>query len=508
MSRFDRGCNKDRNSHRGVAGAFRPTSRPRILYFATRELWPPDTGAKVRNYYLAREMGAYADVTYLAFSDRPEAVAAESVWLRGENHYTHRSGRVDDEMPAGGFERIVSVSRERGYRLSNLLLGAIGQTPLTVLNYTTAEMAKCLAAILDEGDFDIVHMAGLHLSGYLPIIRNARSRPAVVSDWHNVESELMRRYSNYAPSVAHRLYARTTARRLRDLERRLMGEFDAHTVVSERDRLKLLEKAPGAPVYVVENGVDVERYSDEALDSAYRAARLPLKSFSKGLLEGHTDVERFRLLFVGSMDYHANEDAALHFANQIWPEQAKRTRRLEFTIVGRRPSARLTRLSSVKGIEVTGTVHDVRPYYREAIAAVVPLRVGGGSRLKILEAMAAGVPVVSSTLGAEGLDVTDSQHLLLADSPGQFVSALNSICDDFALWRTLSSAGRELVRRKYSWTELARACKEVHRAVLDGRWTAVEQTIVGPKEQVQVLRNGDADWAPAARWVQHHGKIG
>src|SRR5215467_7321649 len=207
MSSWDWNNRKKDADARGMAGGPVVAIKPRILYFAPKEFWPPDTGGKVRNYNLAREMTSYADVTYLAFSDGSDTPVAESVWLRGEGYYRHRLKSADLEKQKGEFERIVTVGRKPGYRLSKILLGAFGRTPITVLNYTTPEMSRCLANILGEGDFDIVHMAGLHLSAYLPLIREAKSKPAVVCDWHNVESELMQRYSEHAPSVAHRAYA-------------------------------------------------------------------------------------------------------------------------------------------------------------------------------------------------------------------------------------------------------------------------------------------------------------
>src|SRR4029077_17036518 len=128
--------------------------------------------------------------------------------------------------------------------------------------------------------------------------------------------------------------------------------------------------------------------------------------------------------------YHANIDGATNFARSVWPVIQRKHSNLRFTIVGRNPPREVTELSSIAGIEVTGTVDDVRPFYREALAAVVPLNVGGGSRLKILEAMAAGVPVVSTRLGVEGLNVNDGENILLADSPAQLASQTIGLIDD------------------------------------------------------------------------------
>jgi glycosyltransferase involved in cell wall biosynthesis len=163
------------------------------------------------------------------------------------------------------------------------------------------------------------------------------------------------------------------------------------------------------------------------------------------------------------MDYHANVDAAVYFARDIWPLVYQRDSELRFTIVGRSPTPEVLALRSLPGVEVTGTVPDVRPYYREAVAVVVPLRVGGGTRLKILEAMAAGVPVVSTTLGAEGLDVEPGRDLLTADSPAAIADAIASLRDLPSQWRQLSDAGRTLVARTYDWRIVGDRLFSIHQ---------------------------------------------
>src|SRR2546423_3850046 len=231
----------------------------------------------------------------------------------------------------------------------------------------------------------------------------------------------MQQYSERAIGTLRRAYARRTSSQLSRLERRAMKEFDAHVVVSDSDRAKLLDLTGDARIFVIENGVDTDYYPDKRIESAHAAwvaqqrnavATSPdLRSEPKA---GST--LRYRLVFVASMDYHANSDAAVNFAREVWPGIHERRPDLVFTIVGRDPAPEVRQLAMLPGIEVTGTVEDVRPYYHEALAAIVPLRVGGGSRLKVLEAMAAGVPVVSTTLGAEGLDVRNEKNILVANT--------------------------------------------------------------------------------------------
>ncbi|HEU4593789.1 MAG TPA: glycosyltransferase, partial [Pyrinomonadaceae bacterium] len=273
---------------------------PRVLFFAPRVCWPLDTGAKLRNYHLARETARRGAVTFLSFADEGEGAGA-------------RGGGPED---FGG--HVVTVPRERGYTPSKILRGALGRTPLPVLNYTTRAMAEALGRTLAREDFDVVQLESIHMAAYLPVIREARSRPSVVCDWHNVESELMRRYSEREPSLPRRLYARRTAGQLAALERRMLREFDAHVTVSERDRAQLLAAEPGARVFVVENGVDTAFYSDEQLARAHRAwleggRAAGAKPAGSGEVARSPDARRERVIFVGSMDYHANVEAVLYF---------------------------------------------------------------------------------------------------------------------------------------------------------------------------------------------------
>ena len=402
----------------------------RMLHFAPRVYWPLDTGAKLRNYHLARVLARQTRVTLLAF-----------------NHH-------DESLPSveNPYEQVIAVKRDTPYTFTKVLRGLWGRTPLPVLNYTTDPMKKALEDILDEKDFDVVQVESIHLMAYLPIIRSVRKRPLVLCDWHNIESELMRRYSQREPNLLRRAYAGKTARLMSEFERRALGEFDAHVVVSQRDAERLRDLNSDARVFVIGNGVDTSYYSDSEIEKAAGATRdAPGKN---------------RILFVASMDYHANIEGAVNFARKVWPSLRARQPELVFTIVGRDPSREVRALALTTGIEVTGTVDDVRPFYRQAAAAIVPLNVGGGSRLKILEAMAAGVPVVSTTLGAEGLDVQHGENILIADTNEQLVEAIVNVVENQAQRNGLSAAGRALVSNHYEWAKLGANLFEIHQQLL------------------------------------------
>ena len=166
-------------------------------------------------------------------------------------------------------------------------------------------------------------------------------------------------------------------------------------------------------------------------------------------------IQRRHLVFTGSMDWRPNQDAARYFVREILPLLKQVRPELECTFVGRNPPADIERLADIPGVHITGTVGDVRPYVERAAVYIVPLRIGGGSRLKILEALAMGRAVVSTTVGAEGLDVVHDKHLLLADDPRTFADCVLRLLDDQQRCRSLSTEGRRLVEQHYGWDALA-----------------------------------------------------
>jgi polysaccharide biosynthesis protein PslH len=404
----------------------------RILFFSPRIFWPADSGARIRDYYLLRALASQASLTFLGIC-RPDEFNSLPPLKNGLN------------LPP---EAIRLVPQSGRYSPWNLLRGFVGPTPLSILNYYDAKVAGELHRLLRERSFDIVQIEGIHLAGYLPIIRSAPSHPLVICDWHDVESDRMARYSEHAPNWLQDVYARRTAGLLRSAERKLLADCDAHVMVSDRDLQLLRAMAPQIKARVIENGVDVALYP------------APPQSAN----EAGTSV-----VFVGSMDFHPNIDAAAYFAREVWPKIHAQALELQFVIVGSRPVAAVRELAKLPGVVVTGTVEDVRPYYRNAMAAVAPLRIAGGTRLKILEAMAAGVPVVATRIGAEGLEIKSGQDFLLGDTPDEMASCVSLLYGSPALRGQLCSRGRELVKARYDWAALGDSLYRMHQDLLARR---------------------------------------
>jgi len=259
---------------------------------------------------------------------------------------------------------------------------------------------------------------------------------------HNVEHMIWKRLRDTEGSAWRRALLELEWRKMRRCERRACATASLTLAVSDVDTAQLASLAPRARVRAIPTGVDVEYFAPGARSEASS-----------------------RLVFTGSMDWYPNEDAVLHFVDAILPLIRRDVPEVSLAVVGRNPTARLRRACEAAGVEVTGTVDDVRPYLRDAAVFVVPLRVGGGTRLKIFEALAMAKAVVSTTVGAEGLPLRPGEHAVLADEPGDFARAVVALVRDPAERRRLGDAGRRLVEERYAWREVGRQFEALCRSV-------------------------------------------
>jgi len=405
-----------------------------LLYFAPHQLWPLTTGARLRDYQLARQLTARGSVTFV------EMCGA------GEEHQA-----PPEDF---GLTSAVTLHKDRMYTPSKIARGLAGPIPLTVLNCWSPQSASQLAEVLRSRPFDTVQIEGVHLMGYLPIIQEAPGSPAIVVDWHNIESEMMWRYAKTTHNWAKKIAARRTAKLIERAEERLLGCDVTHTVTSERERQKLLARCPTANIQVIPNGVDAGYFS--------------VKEIAQVCRRSGQQASKPTILFVGSMDYHANIDAVIWFSRKVWPAIARNHPEWHFTIVGRNPARDVRALASDR-IHVTGTVDDVRPFYASAVAAIVPLRSGSGTRLKILEAMAANVPVISTRMGAEGIEVEDNIHLLLAETGAEMAAVVDRVISSNETRARLMQAASGLVCKIYDWSVIGKKLCAIHEELVESR---------------------------------------
>jgi glycosyltransferase involved in cell wall biosynthesis len=272
------------------------------------------------------------------------------------------------------------------------------------------------------------------------VYRNVAPGVPAILDLHNVYSELVRRTAAEQTSTWKRLYLRRESRLLARSERRAADLAAGLFAVSEDDA-SYFRQLRARSTYVVPNGVDCAAY--ESLPAARRLAPPTL-------------------LYVGCMSWGPNVAAAEFLATRVLPRVREAVPGAGLAVVGRDPTAAVRALGRLPGVEVTGAVPDVLPYLRAASALAVPLEAGGGTRLKILEAFAAGLPVVSTPVGCEGLGVAAGEHLVVADRD-HFVTALVELLKDPAAGERLASRARRLARGRFDWAAVGRtACEAVH----------------------------------------------
>lgn len=405
---------------------------PRILILSPRQASPATSGAKLRELHLARALGNWGELYLAGYADTA-AEAARAADLAFCRDYRY-------------------VPKPKAYRPEQVLSGLVTKWPLPILNYTSEALVKAAEDLAPGADFDLIQLESIHMVRCAAALRSRGMRTPVVWNWHNIESELMRRYAEGADSIARRAYARLTARKMRRIEREILRDALGHVVCSERERKMLLEVAPEARIAVIENGVDCDAFAPEDDPAARNAPEETPRS----------------VVFVGSMDYFPNVEGAVWFAREVWPRVRERLPELEFVIVGARPAEAVRALARTPGVKVTGTVDSVKPYYRRALAAIAPLKTGGGTRLKILEAMAAGTPVISTALGAEGLAVeAGTDYLPAGDVPERWAEHLARLTREPPWRKELIERGLETARSRYDWNRLGEKLVATYREWLE-----------------------------------------
>ena len=396
----------------------------KILWLNAGLLLPLDKGGKLRTWHLMRHLAAGHDITYLSFSDASQTEE-------------HRIGM------SGVCQRLETVPRSeiakgtiRFYADAARYL--VDRVPYAVAKYRSAEYARRVQELLQTSRFDAV------VCDFLPPLVNMPRElpcPAILFT-HNVESEIWRRHAETAANpVARRLLGQQWQRMLR-FEREALAQFDLVLAVSEADRDTFERLYPGAlraPAHVVQTGVDTQYFRPAPAPPSRRA----------------------HLVFTGSMDWLPNEDGMLYFVRDILPLVRQTEPGATLSIIGRAPTPPVRRLAEQHGVEVTGSVHDVRPHVAAGSVYIVPLRIGGGTRLKIFEAMGMGKAVVSTTIGAEGLPVTNGADIVIADEPAAFAAAIVRLIRDDAARTRLEEAARRLVVERYDWSAVAQDFEQV-----------------------------------------------
>jgi sugar transferase (PEP-CTERM/EpsH1 system associated) len=391
----------------------------KILWVKAGGLVPPDIGGKIRSYNILRQLAKHHAVTFFSF------------YAAHENDVHAELSRI--------FQRVILIpldlaSAKSAGELLDYALHLFSREPYTLTKYCRPAVRKKLCALLEEETFDVILCDFLFAAGAIPW---DWSCPKVLFA-HNVEAVIWQRHYEVARNPLWKAVSWLEWKRMEAAERRYLQKADHVLVVSENDRAVFTNFLEPQKLTVTPTGADTEFFHPRA------EKEIPGS-----------------LVFTGAMDWLPNEDGISYFAYEIFPLIRLQVPDATLCIVGRKPSGRLQDLASrVPNIQLTGWVEDVRPYVAQRAVYIVPLRIGGGTRLKIFEAMSMAKAVVSTSIGAEGLPVNNGEHLLLADDPASFAESTLRLLGNAWQRAQLGKAARQLVEENYSWASVSKGFAE------------------------------------------------
>jgi len=407
----------------------------KILIISNAFPYPPNTGEKTRNYNLIKRMSLKHKIFIISLIQS----GFEDVFVNEMKEF------------CSGIE-IVSLKRQSKLKhLPGVLRCLLSGQPLANKFVFLREMKEKIKKTVTENNFDIIQFEHFLMAPYINIIPKS-NRSKKILTLHNVGTVQFRRMFKTEKNSFRKVRLFLNWVPLRYWEPKIAMKFDRCVVTSRVDKLFLESLNPKLDISVILNGVDTKKYK---------------------MLSNKPNAKNF--LFIGKMDYRPNIDAALYFYKEIFPIIKKQIPDCKFLVVGSNPPEEIVRLTKDANVIVTGYVHDVKSYYEQCAVAVVPLRAGGGTRLKILEAMAFGRPVVSTSIGCEGLEVAHRENILVADKPEDFARYVSGLLTDIKLRQRISSKARKFVEVNYSWNKIAKDLMHIYEKMVTSRKEELRQ---------------------------------
>ena len=384
----------------------------KVAVFTPYLPYPPDTGGKTRSYHLLRALTARfkVDLYTVYYGEGPskEHVKALREHCRCQ---------------------VVLFRLRKSCRTRDLVWRTLSPLPRVVDHFHTSYSLEQARQHLCNGGYDVVVADEMCMTPYAEL---ASGLPRVISR-QKVDHAHYREVATARPWGLEKVLDFIEATKLQRYERAKMPLYQACLACSEKDAQLIRRNAPEVPMVVIPNGVDLSTF----VPSQRPESRCPT------------------LLYVGAMDYYPNIDAVRFFFETMYEPLRQAVSNVRVQVVGHTPPTEIRQLAELPGVEVTGSVPDVRPYYERATVFIVPLRLGGGTRLKIVEAMAMGLPIVSTTIGVDGLDIRPGENILIADDPASFIEAVLKLLKDTDLHNRIAGGGQVLAHR-YDWTTLTR----------------------------------------------------
>jgi glycosyltransferase involved in cell wall biosynthesis len=399
----------------------------KTLWVNSNFMHPTTKGGQIRTLEMLRHLHRWHEIHYVAIENpaQPEGPARA-------HEYSHKSYPFPYHVP----------SKTSPAFYAELFRGLFSATPVAVERFNPPGMRAFLADLIRRERFDCAVVDHLAPTSYFPDL------PHAIFFQHNVETVIWRRHVEHAPDPLRRAYCKLQADRMYRYERRVSQASGHIVAVSQTDAAEMRRLFDVTRVTEIPTGVNIEYFLPPDTGGTGASACQPAPTAD--------------LVFVGSMDWLPNVDGVLYFVREILPLIRRHRPETTLAIVGRTPPPKVSQLAAQDpAIQVTGTVPDIRPYLWSSAVSIVPLRIGGGTRLKIYEAMAARIPVVSTTIGAEGLSVNPPQDIRIADSPEHFASHCLELLGSPEIRARVSQAAWEMVNSHFSWEHVARCFEKI-----------------------------------------------
>jgi len=401
----------------------------KILFISGFVPYPPVSGNLQRNYNLIREISKKNQIDLVTLTQQGLHPNAESLQnaIDALRKYCHHIKVF--EIPA-------ESSKIKWYLF--LLANLFSLTPFTVWKYHSKRMQTEIQKRIKESEYDVIHFDSSDVAQY----HNDNIIIPSILNHHNIESSLLLRRSFNMKNPLKKFYLYLQGIKLKRYERRVIKRFDLNICVSAQDVITLKRLDPNVKTKVVPNGTDTDYFKP------------------------NTGMESKRLIFAGPLSWYPNADAMIHMCRDIYPLIKQYNKDIHLDIIGHSPPKKLRNYAdAVESIHLLGFVEDIRTFLALASVYVVPIYVGGGTRLKILDAMASGKAVVSTSIGCEGLDVEDRKNILIADSPEKFSECVNRLLADEQLRKRLESNGRRFVEDRYSWGKIGQYLASLYKSI-------------------------------------------
>ena len=394
----------------------------RVLFLSPTVPFPLTDGGRIRVFNLLKQIATQNDVTLLALETQP----------------TDAEGIAELEQLGVQVHLVPNAPTLPPVSFGTLVKAFLRQQPITVARYDLRAYRQKFKELIATETFDLVHYEMFHTAQF----HTETDLPGVLSQ-QNVDSAIWRRLCGETANPFYKLAYWTQQLAFQRYERVLSPKFDAVTCTSDIDAAVFQRHCAQNVIEIIPNGVDVTHYQPDF------ASEVPA-----------------HLIYIGSMDWYPNEDAVGFFVDEVLPRIQARVPDVRFSIVGGNPSARVQKLAERDGVVVTGRVPEIKPYFAEATVFVVPLRIGSGTRLKILEALAMGKAIVSTAVGAEGLDLRDGKEIFIADEPAAFADAVTRLLTDIPLRRQVGENGRARVEQDYDWRSIGEKLHLLYTKIL------------------------------------------